>query len=279
MRTVRVLATVVAAGCATHTAAPTLANHAPPAARPAPIARGLHVTGGDRTGGGGGDLVEARALQAFGGIPGAGAVPAIDLDVELTALTGPPAVSCKLTILATRDQSMIATASGGATVTPGDGPADVDCIDAALASLRPKIAQLVADRMDDAGRYALAEPVETPRVRLYELDADVYQGDAPGGVTVAVEQVLNKSMIRREVRDHGRAFEHCYATTPGVEGTVTVQLAIMPDGTVRGARATTSVAPALDACVVEVFEHVAFPASDGVTEVLYPITFRAPAAG
>jgi hypothetical protein len=283
MRTAPLLVTVLAAGCAAHTASPTLANHAAAAAPPAPVAGGLRFAGTDRTGGGRGEQVQASAERAFGDVPGSGVVPAIDLDVALTALDGPPHAHCALTVTATRtaDRGLVATASGGATVDGNSDGAIADCVDATLDALRPKIAQLVADRMDADGARSLAANPPSYRVRMYEFEGELYEGDAPGVAPTVVQRIVDKPTIRRFVKGHDGAFEQCYAAqqliAPGLEGTVTVELIITPAGEVRGARATTSVAPALDACVVRSFQSLVFPESDTVTHVIYPITFRAPA--
>jgi hypothetical protein len=284
MRTAPLLVTVLAAGCAAHTASPTLTNHATAAAPPAPIERGLRIAGTDRTGGGRGEQVQASAERAFGDVPGSGVVPAIDLDVALTAIDGAPRAHCTVAITATRtaDHAIVAPANGGATVGGASDAAIADCVDATLDALRPKIAQLVADRMDADGARALADNPPSYRVRMYEFEGEIYEGDAPGVAPAVVQRIVDKATIRRFVKAHDRAFELCYAAqqsaAPGVEGTVTVEFIITPAGTVRAARATTFVAQSLDTCVVRSFQGLVFPESDAVTHVVYPITFRAPAS-
>jgi hypothetical protein len=286
MRNVSLSASLLAvAACATtRTAAPTLAEHARSAAAPPPIARGLEIEADDRTGNGRGDQLQASALRAFGDVPGAGVVPAVELHVELNQLASAPRVGCKLSItVATADKSVLAMLTGGAQVDGGDAGAIDDCIDAVLEGLRARIAQLVSTHMDAAGARALADNTGSPHVRMYEFEGEVYEGDRPGVAPSVAERVLDKATIRRFVKAHDRGFQACYAAeqlvTPNLEGTVTVAFTITPEGLVRGAHATTSIAPELDACVVRAFRTLVFPESDGATEVVYPIELRAPPTG
>src|SRR5262249_23161863 len=160
--------------------------------------------------------------------------------------------------------------NGGAQVDGSDAGAVDDCIEALLDEQRAKIAGLVSQHMDAAATRALADNAGSAHVRMYEFEGEVYEGDRPGVAPALVERAIDKPTIRRFVKTHDRAFQVCYAAqqaaTPGVEGTVTVAFTITPEGLVRNAHATTSVAPVLDACVVHVFQKLVFPESDGVTQ-------------
>jgi TonB family protein len=89
---------------------------------------------------------------------------------------------------------------------------------------------------------------------------------------------LDKAIIRRYVKRSISKISECYekelTTQPTLEGKVTIQFTIMPDGKVQ--KATGSGLPKVDACVAAVIQTIEFPkpTDGGSVHVNYPFTFR-----
>ncbi|MFO0762849.1 MAG: TonB family protein [Byssovorax sp.] len=94
---------------------------------------------------------------------------------------------------------------------------------------------------------------------------------------------LTQAQIAKILEQGGDVFGECYNLGAGgankdFRATVTVKATIGPTGKVNSAEVTKSTAnnPKVDACVVQAFKKVKFPApADGATSVItFPITFN-----
>ena len=92
---------------------------------------------------------------------------------------------------------------------------------------------------------------------------------------------LDKDIIRRYIKRSIQSIAYCYEkqllATPGLEGTVTVQFLIAPNGTVQAANGS-GLNSAVSSCVASIVSNIKFPApkNGGTVQVNYPFNFRAP---
>ena len=92
---------------------------------------------------------------------------------------------------------------------------------------------------------------------------------------------LDKDIIRRYIKRSIQSIAYCYEkqllATPGLEGTVTVQFLIAPNGTVQGSSGS-GLNSAVSSCVASIVGNIKFPApkNGGTVQVNYPFNFRAP---
>jgi len=90
-----------------------------------------------------------------------------------------------------------------------------------------------------------------------------------------------RGSIKRIVRQNLGRFRMCYSSglgrNPKLQGLVSVQFVVAPDGSVSSASDGGSKLPdaAVVSCVVSVFYGLSFPARDeGIVRVQYPLTFE-----
>lgn len=99
------------------------------------------------------------------------------------------------------------------------------------------------------------------------------------GVAYTVGE-LDKSIIRRYVRDRLGLITHCYerqlVVKPQLAGTVTTRFTISGTGSVIAAQAGGIGDATVEACVAGVIQNIQFPrpTGGGVVNVVYPFTFR-----
>jgi biopolymer transport protein ExbD len=90
---------------------------------------------------------------------------------------------------------------------------------------------------------------------------------------------LDKAIIRRYIKRNIQKIQYCYEkqllVKPGIEGTVSTQFFIRPDGKVETATAR-GVDTEVASCVADVIERIEFPKprGGGGVQVNYPFTFR-----
>lgn len=90
---------------------------------------------------------------------------------------------------------------------------------------------------------------------------------------------LDKSIIRRHIRQRLARFQHCYEkqllATPNIAGTVETSFQISPQGTVLAATAH-GVHDQVASCVADVIGNIQFPkpSGGGLVQVRYPFSFR-----
>lgn len=117
----------------------------------------------------------------------------------------------------------------------------------------------------------------------YEGDSPREASKAPLGATTPIRNAdgrLAPEVIQQVVRKNFGAFRACYEgglqRNSKLEGTVTVQYVINPDGTVQGAADDHSTLPSADVvqCVVDGFGRLTYPPPEGgYVTVVYPIQF------
>ena len=93
---------------------------------------------------------------------------------------------------------------------------------------------------------------------------------------------LNKRLVQHIVRLHQKEIRHCYEVSllkdKTLNGSVTTQFIILPDGSVESARVIDSTLnnPELEQCMIDHIKNwkfYAIPNFDGITVVNYPFTF------
>jgi len=88
---------------------------------------------------------------------------------------------------------------------------------------------------------------------------------------------LDREGLRRQIRRQLGPVRACYAQEPGIEGRLTLQFVIGPEGTVTSAEVKRSAMPSpLDACVVSAVKTWRFlkPPGGGSITVTYPLVFK-----
>lgn len=119
-----------------------------------------------------------------------------------------------------------------------------------------------APRLDRPAKKSLAQPSERTSLRTND----------GGG--------LNAERIARVMRAHASEVQACYdegvARKPGLVGTVSIGLRIMPSGQVASAivKASTLRDDLVDQCVAQKARQFIFPATSGFTNVDFPYLFR-----
>ena len=102
--------------------------------------------------------------------------------------------------------------------------------------------------------------------------------------TITTTNGLSRELIRRTVQRHLAEVRHCYEqrliARPDLEGRVSVQFVIAPNGSVQSAVADAARSDLGDAqtstCVSNAVSRWSFTASEGVTMVSYPFVFAHP---
>jgi hypothetical protein len=149
--------------------------------------------------------------------------------------------------------------AGGFLVVRNLGPSATD-------SLRP---------LDPVDSDAVFEADDPPRITAYEFEPLIVHTPGNGvdlGQTIVEGEKRTKAMIQRAFTDVTNRFANC--AKEKLAGTVTVRMAIAPDGVVSIGEATTHVDPAVDACIVGVATALRFPWYPSTTMVRYPIELR-----
>jgi len=100
--------------------------------------------------------------------------------------------------------------------------------------------------------------------------------------TMPLSGTLSNEQIQTAVNGGLQAFDACYTlgadkTTGKLEGTVTIQATVGPNGDVNEAKVKESTVknPKVDACVADAFKKVKFPRPEGGSTVMitYPMSF------
>jgi len=102
--------------------------------------------------------------------------------------------------------------------------------------------------------------------------------------TVTTTSGLSRELIRRTVQRHLAEVRHCYEqrliSRPDLEGRVSVQFIVAPNGSVQSAvtdgQRTDLGDPQTESCVSHAVSRWSFTASEGVTMVSYPFVFARP---
>lgn len=89
---------------------------------------------------------------------------------------------------------------------------------------------------------------------------------------------MDKAIIRRYIKRNIQKLSYCYEkellVKPGLEGTVTVEFVIGPNGNVVQSKAT-GMNNKVASCIAEVIKAIEFPKDGGgINQVTYPFTFR-----
>lgn len=100
------------------------------------------------------------------------------------------------------------------------------------------------------------------------------------------EGCLSRSIVRRRIRQHLPQIKHCYArelqTNRGLSGRVSVDFAILPNGSVGtvSIHKSTLDSDSVEACIKQAVRRISFPRPDcpNLVKVSYPFIFR-PAGG
>lgn len=120
-----------------------------------------------------------------------------------------------------------------------------------------------------------ATPAPVAKVTVYDYTgatiATPGNGVVIGQVLVADER-RNKGSILRALRGAEGEFANC--AKQAVNATLTLELSIATTGRARADVPIGTTDPALDECVAGVARKLTFPISDGITTVMYPITFQ-----
>jgi hypothetical protein len=107
------------------------------------------------------------------------------------------------------------------------------------------------------------------------------------GQPVSSGDGLDKAIIRRYIMQRFEQLRYCYdkqlLVQPGLEGDVSVNFLILPNGTVQGAvgQASTTMKAEVASCTAEVIGAIQFPApkDGGSVQVRFPLHFHAAGAG
>jgi hypothetical protein len=90
---------------------------------------------------------------------------------------------------------------------------------------------------------------------------------------------LDKAIVRRYIKRNIQKLLYCYEkqllVKPALQGTVSTQFVIKPDGTVSSSKAS-GVSPDVSSCIADVIHAIEFPKpkGGGVVQVSFPFTFR-----
>ncbi len=120
-----------------------------------------------------------------------------------------------------------------------------------------------------------ATPVPVARVTAYDYNGATIATPGNGAVlgqVVVADERRNKGSILRVLRGAEGEFASC-AKQP-VNGELTLELSIATTGRARADIPIGTTDPAFDECVASVARKLTFPISDGITTVMYPITFH-----
>lgn len=136
-----------------------------------------------------------------------------------------------------------------------------------------------------AAACAPTPPPETPNEAAADGTAGQTTGDASakkaGPETIPLSGTLSNDQIQKAVNDGAQNFDACYtlgADKSGkLEGTVTVQATVGPNGTVNDASVSKSTLKneKVDACVIDAFRRLKFaqPEGGGTVMITYPMKF------
>lgn len=210
------------------------------------------------------------------------------LDVQLYPLSATTPVVAELRLELPR----------AATLVVDPGAQTIGALDVALedhpahhAGVRaPVVVELGADRVrDHAWMAAAAAPPRTPIDRARALYAGPRGGFvertvviACGGFGVADRRSgLDKAIIRREIRRHLGAIQHCYdralVRRPTLAGTIMLELDINEAGWIDHAAAIDGLAdPSVASCIVDEATGWRFPDSTEAVRVNYPFELKHP---
>jgi outer membrane biosynthesis protein TonB len=123
--------------------------------------------------------------------------------------------------------------------------------------------------------------VEPPKVEPKPLVPVAKPEPKPAPVAAVAKPAIDYATINSVVSKHRVEILKCYAAgakqTPGLKGTISLQLQVDPSGKVRAqVQSTLSGAPTVAACVIKAACSWSFPARPGSTEianVTYPFKF------
>lgn len=108
----------------------------------------------------------------------------------------------------------------------------------------------------------------------------IHCAPGPAGCAAAIRGGLSREVIRREVRRRLPEVRFCYERRlqerPSLEGRVSVQWLIGPDGRVTSASLASSSAndAELERCILQSVRRFQFPRGESVTGVTYPFVLR-----
>jgi hypothetical protein len=181
---------------------------------------------------------------------------------------------------------VVATPRDGARDRFDSGP-DRALVQLAIAGQRPRtrVRAPVAIAIP-ATRRAWFD--EAPAHQPLDRDATLYAEAPSHAVTITFScggghdrtPVLDKADIRREIRRHNNAIQHCYEIAaqrdPTLAGTIELQLVIDPSGAVqRASIGSSNVAdPSVGACMANEAARWRFHEGDATIVVNYPYKFR-----